>query len=142
VYQNQSMVFIVSQSNPLLLKQITSNPLSSKHPPTSIHLLSLNLIFLHLLRLENLRPTLLLTPQFLIMRLRVRFQLLEIRIHHFLAAVGALPQHTELISFISLDPPMGSLCHMQLCADQYSPSCCFFPHSYPTLPQPLSVLRV
>jgi hypothetical protein len=39
------------------------------------------------------------------MRLRVNFQLLEIRIHHFLAAVGALPQHAELISFISLDPP-------------------------------------
>jgi hypothetical protein len=39
------------------------------------------------------------------MRLRVNLQLLQIRIHHFFAAVGALPQNTELISFISLDPP-------------------------------------
>ena len=67
--------------------------------------LSLDLLLLHLFRLENLRPALFLTPQFLIMRLRVNLQLLQIRIHHFLAAVGALPQHTEPISFISLDPP-------------------------------------
>ena len=105
MFQNQSMVFIFSKSNPYSLKQIIPKPLYSEHPPTSMDPLSLGLILLQLLRLENPRPTLLLTPQFLIMRLRVNFELLEIRIHHFLAAVGALPQHTELISFISLDPP-------------------------------------
>jgi hypothetical protein len=50
------------------------------------------------------------------MRLCVNLQLLQVRIYHFLAAVGALPQHTELISFISLDPPtvLHSVCRYLL----------------------------
>jgi hypothetical protein len=62
------------------------------------------------------------------MRLRVNFQLLQIRIHHFLAAVGALPQHTELISFISLDPPCSIVRYIR-------PLAAFLVH---TLPHPLS----
>jgi len=66
-----------------------SIPIKRSTSPSPVFLLSQSCRRRHRNALEDIRPTLLLRPHLLIMRLRVRFQLLQIRIHELLAAIGA-----------------------------------------------------
>jgi hypothetical protein len=78
---------IPSPPGPNLSPSLIPSIIPYLHP---IPNLSLHLNIRRRSPLENIRPTLLLRPHLLIMRLRVRLQLLQIGIHELLSTVGAL----------------------------------------------------